>query len=286
MMPFEIKARLVITSKKLSSDDMSSLIDVVPTEVWSVGDPMRYRDHGRRNSGWLLRSGCSVGSHVAEHVAAILRQVEGSSKGLAMVGMACDLMLSIAIFGYERLPNIYLSSAQMQRLARLRIDLDFDLYNLGHGGEDGQEGSTVTAGRILPVVPFDVRARLEISSLETSAEDISDHLCIDPSSTWVRGDTSEIDGTRFENHGWCLNSRFPPHALGEYHLSDIADRFEPMDWVLADLEGTCKFTVRLGVIRIEHFPSLTLDSCLMRRLAALKMGVEIELDDLGGSDLK
>ena len=285
MSQFEIRSRFVITSAETLPGEMASRLEIAPSRAWSIGDLVsKMSTHYHRLNGWCLRYDGAETTDVHEQIGALLDLVEESRVGLAQLGEICDFTMSVAIHGLECLPEVTLSNALLQRLSRLRADLDFDLYNLGLRDGEGLSPTGPTAGRIIPVVPFDVRARLEITSQVTSAEDITNHLCVDPSSTWVKGDTSEIDGTRFENHGWCLNSRFLPHVRGQYHLSDIVDAFDGLDWVLADLEDTCEFKIRLGVIRVEYFPPLTLDSCLLRRLADLKMGVEIELDDLGGGD--
>jgi hypothetical protein len=134
-----IKARLVVTSEQLVPEDLAARLGIPDCRHIRRGDPITKRNPDRKYTTnmceYPLVEGdpWQVESHVAAVISRYLEDRLDAVAALADEGLAA-FIVKVVIYLYDQgdgaisWPNQSLSSSIIERLARCKAEIDFDLY--------------------------------------------------------------------------------------------------------------------------------------------------------------
>lgn len=132
------------------------------------------------------------------------------------------------------------------------------------------------------------RASLVVLSDVLSPDEISTELCLAPDRWALRGEfESHPPGTErfrrsrpYPHNTWTMESRLPETAEPEMHLADVLERIGAKARRVADIAAEPRIhSARLWLaLHIDNEnPGISLSGALIRDLAALATGVEIDV---------
>jgi hypothetical protein len=115
---------------------VTSLLGFAPTSVWLKGDSVPDRPTARRtHSRWSFHSPLPLHAHVEAHLEALLTLLEPHATRIRHCATQFRTELRCAIYYTDFSPGIHLSELLLERIARMGVPLDFDLYFLGEDVE-------------------------------------------------------------------------------------------------------------------------------------------------------
>ena len=131
----ETRAELLIYPKELHPDEVTKIMGIEPTQR-NVAGEVNINSIGRKrvtkNNGWFLSSEGSVDSlDVRRHLDWLIAQIESKSEALEKIQSLPEVKMSVNCAWYLRSetgggPTIW--PEQMAALARLNLELSFDIY--------------------------------------------------------------------------------------------------------------------------------------------------------------
>jgi hypothetical protein len=117
-----------VASEHLPLEEISSSLGIEPTECWRKGDVGIYNP-SRPDSGWLLYSPLPRSNlRIDEHIEALLRMLEAYTPMVREFGQRYTTSLVCVGHFSESSPGFSLSKQLVERIAKLALSLDFDLY--------------------------------------------------------------------------------------------------------------------------------------------------------------
>lgn len=112
-----------------SCEELTSQIGLEPTEVRQTGEVLPSGKVARRNS-WKLVSPLARGEHlIQESLEALLPILESRVDLVRSLAASYSAGINCVGYYYGGNPGLHLSVELLQRLANLRLSVDFDLYN-------------------------------------------------------------------------------------------------------------------------------------------------------------
>ena len=129
----DVYAYFWVEATACSLEAITAQLQIKPTDVSVIG-ASRSDDFPKRNL-WRLLSPIPRGdSFLQDHVDALLAILEKSASTLVDLGANCEIGISCVGYYFGSNPGLHLSASLIQRLAALRLSVDFDLYN--YAGEE------------------------------------------------------------------------------------------------------------------------------------------------------
>lgn len=129
-------ATLRIASKAISVDDISTVMGVRPSESYDIGDVISKRSPTptlRTESVWLFSSGVPDAQPLEDHIEELLAFSEQRAFNLKQLSSECDIEMFCTFSTFNGQGGFVLDKFAAQRVAKLGIDLVFDLYFLDDG---------------------------------------------------------------------------------------------------------------------------------------------------------
>ncbi|MEV1068776.1 DUF4279 domain-containing protein [Streptomyces sp. NPDC050263] len=120
-----------ITSRTVRADEISARLGIVPDEQYEQGSLSSPRNPGsrrRETSVWIRRSGLGNDSGLEEHVAALVRLVNGRREELTRLSVDCDLELCLGFGSENGQGGCVLPAPLLTEVAGLGLDVVLDLY--------------------------------------------------------------------------------------------------------------------------------------------------------------
>jgi hypothetical protein len=125
----------------------------------------------------------------------------------------------------------------------------------------------------------EITASFLIRGFGCDHDHITRQIGIDPSATWRKGDQIGQSRLRRKEDGWRLDSELSPQAALDQHARNILDRIHPRSAALTSIEGRAHFFAAM-YIHAGDRPPATLSSEIIRQLADLNAGVDIDIYNL------
>jgi hypothetical protein len=123
------RASIRITSRELRPDDISAALGIPPTEAFEAGSPVGSRStRVYEHSVWVLESGVSPDRPLADHLRALLAQIQDGS-ALQKVSDRCDIDWVCFLSITDGQGAAGLPVDVLQRLAAVPAGLVLDLYD-------------------------------------------------------------------------------------------------------------------------------------------------------------
>ena len=133
-MKHQIQLDLVIYGFDVDPDQITSFLAIQPSVTWRKGDRIGTSALKRKHNGWSLSSGLNKTDDFDQHLNAIIRTIEPSIGKFSSLPAAVEVELSCAVSlredSPESLPAIYFQAQAVSVLAKLKAEIDFDLYLL------------------------------------------------------------------------------------------------------------------------------------------------------------
>ena len=132
-MTVEIEASLTLTGENFIPDEISALLDKVPTKTWKTGDLISPRSTLRRkHNGWSLSSNVEDIYYLEAHVKSIFEQLRSSWESLVDLCHLYDAEISCVVYVDvgDSVPAIHFDQGTIQKVAELNAEIDVDLYYL------------------------------------------------------------------------------------------------------------------------------------------------------------
>ncbi|MFB6781538.1 DUF4279 domain-containing protein [Streptomyces sp. NPDC056352] len=120
-----------ITSRTVRAEEISVRLGIVPDEQLEQGSLMSPRNPSsarRETSVWIRRSGLGSDSQLEEHVAALVRLVNGCHQELTRLSVDCDLELYLGFGSENGQGGCVLPAHLLAKVGRLGLDVVLDLY--------------------------------------------------------------------------------------------------------------------------------------------------------------
>ncbi|WP_405792530.1 DUF4279 domain-containing protein [Streptomyces sp. NBC_00029] len=120
-----------ITSRTVRAEEISVRLGVVPDEQLEQGSLMSPRNPSsarRETSVWIRRSGLGSDSQLEEHVAALVRLVNGCREELTRLSVDCDLELYLGFGSDNGQGGCVLPAHLLAEVGGLGLDVVLDLY--------------------------------------------------------------------------------------------------------------------------------------------------------------
>ena len=112
------------------ANEVTQLMRVEPSRAWNKGDADPASSMARRFSRWMLQSALPLTETVDVHLRQLLLVLEGRREELAIAAKRFQVHLAIVVYCHAHNPVLYIEADLLERIARLSIDLDFDVYCL------------------------------------------------------------------------------------------------------------------------------------------------------------
>lgn len=134
-MSYEILVTFRFTGPELDPDNVTSLLDIVPTEAHKKGEPLaKHPERTYPTSYWGLQSDLSQIASLAEHLnylLAILEPKAESIKALVSKGNSCDFHCSYFVTtpGNFDKGRLELSADILSRISAVGSNLTIDFYS-------------------------------------------------------------------------------------------------------------------------------------------------------------
>jgi hypothetical protein len=124
----EYKGNFSIFSKKLTPEELNSLLGITADAMMHIGEP---RVKGSKlkwdENVWVLRSKSESGRPLAEHLQELIDRLLPHSERLEMVVDKCEFFFDCVIEGDEN-PELNFPPQLIKSIAKLNAALDVDLY--------------------------------------------------------------------------------------------------------------------------------------------------------------
>ncbi len=124
----DVFAYFWVKASNCSVAAITAQLQTEPTEVTVIG-ASRSDDFPKINL-WRLLSPMPRGDgFLQDHIDALLVRLEMRADAVVDLGANCEMGISCVGYYYGTNPGFHLSATLIQRLAALRLAVDFDLYN-------------------------------------------------------------------------------------------------------------------------------------------------------------
>jgi len=128
---------LRVFSEILTSTEIETILGLEATRTFLKGDPIFGRDKGgkkikvgiRQTSAWILSSPSGGDSNLADHLRRLLDVINPKADELKRLFTKCKIDIFCG-FGCEGQGGFTLNAEIINRLAKLNLNLDFDIYPL------------------------------------------------------------------------------------------------------------------------------------------------------------
>lgn len=118
-----------VTSNTLHADEISTILQLEPTESWSIGDRRRQSDYLWQWTSWKLESGLIKGEPIAAHLAALMEKLIPHTDLLYQLSRDFQTSFGLAATGtFPTSHQMHLNKELILQMAKLNLSLDCDLY--------------------------------------------------------------------------------------------------------------------------------------------------------------
>jgi hypothetical protein len=113
---------------------VTETLGIEPTKSWAKGDSNNNKPNSfRHNSRWELQSPLPLSVEPGKHIDKLLSILESNAEIVRKAKQNFDATILCAIYYYDTYNEGFnLSESIIQRLSKLELSIDFDLYFLGN----------------------------------------------------------------------------------------------------------------------------------------------------------
>jgi hypothetical protein len=108
--------------------NISTTLELKPSEAWNVGDVDPRSGRVRKNVGWRLDSGLDDKQPLAEHIQALLAILGTRREALRLLWEECDLVLQCVGYYPTSGHGAHLDREMVRRAANFGLAIDLDFY--------------------------------------------------------------------------------------------------------------------------------------------------------------
>lgn len=131
-----VRAYLLITSKTMTTAEISTSVGLPPSKTHSTGEPISKKNPNRtyKENLWIYEPQAEVPGSVEEKLNTVLNGVESRSKSIASLKPICEVHVNVVYEGWGgdcQFGGFHFNENIMSRLCALGAELNFDLYAFG-----------------------------------------------------------------------------------------------------------------------------------------------------------
>ena len=117
--------------------EITDRVGLTPSRSWRKGDIHPKRQYERKFSHWELRSTLDQNHSLEEHLSDVLSQLERSPEAIIAVSQQLQGWMQLVGFFHEGFPGIHFEPDHVTGMAKFKLSVDFDLYNLWSDSREG-----------------------------------------------------------------------------------------------------------------------------------------------------
>jgi hypothetical protein len=137
---YETYAYFWVSNFDCPPEDIGLRLGLVPTESWTKGDQW-LPNKDRTYNCWQLCSPLPRDEvFLDRHLEALLKLIESKEDIIDKLSQEFQCGINCVGYYYEEHPGFHLSAELIARLAKIGLDVDFDLYCLSGDDEQGKKG--------------------------------------------------------------------------------------------------------------------------------------------------
>ena len=123
-------------SESFTVKQIGEILGLAPTESFSIGDPISSASsQTRRYNGFFIKSSVSTSRPMPEHLEEILSALESARMSPSSLDSSIDSGLYLGFSSLNSQGGFEIPPAMLERIAKLGIPMDLDLYPPGAGSE-------------------------------------------------------------------------------------------------------------------------------------------------------
>jgi Domain of unknown function (DUF4279) len=124
---------LAIKSDTVPPEDITAILQVVPTESWHRGEPgPRDGSPSRKFHAWYFDPLGDGPGECDQKMKALLKMLESASSRFSQLAGRCSFCISVVYRGYQcQMWGLHWTADTLRQLAALGVDIDVDLYASG-----------------------------------------------------------------------------------------------------------------------------------------------------------
>src|SRR5512135_1827777 len=126
--PNEQYAYFTVTGE-FKPEEITSRLDVSPTDSWQKGDLHPRTGLERKFSRWCLNSRLPRSESLEDHVADVLVQLDKNPDGFMSVSKEFGGRMQLVGYFHEAYPGLFFEANIIAGLARYGLSADFDFYH-------------------------------------------------------------------------------------------------------------------------------------------------------------
>jgi hypothetical protein len=127
----EIKVRLIVMDFDCSSDAITRILGVPPTETWTIGQPVTQRAKNvHHENGWMIRSPVDPKATSLENSLRELLRLFPDTAAFARLPQGATIQVTCTIYAHKERPYVSLPATLLGTLGQIRANLDVDIYDL------------------------------------------------------------------------------------------------------------------------------------------------------------
>lgn len=124
---------LTVTSEKYTLKDILNCIAFEPTEKWDIGDNISFTGNKSKTSGFIFDPISERADECVDNIVKLLDVLELESDSILKLSTIVTPILQIHWYGYlSNLSSIHLDKQTIERIANLRLSIDFNLNVSGN----------------------------------------------------------------------------------------------------------------------------------------------------------
>jgi hypothetical protein len=125
----QIIVRVKVLSKSLTSEQMATMIGLVPERSWNIGDFRPKTKFRETTNGIIIGTGIDWCRPIEKHLEAIMDKITPVRERFLALTNECTIQLSIVYYS-DHTPGLWLNSGFVAFLADINAEIDIDGYVL------------------------------------------------------------------------------------------------------------------------------------------------------------
>ncbi|WP_041234004.1 DUF4279 domain-containing protein [Cylindrospermum stagnale] len=130
-MESEISAAFTITGFDYNPDEITSILGILPTKTWKIGDVIGKGLLRRKKNGWVLKSQLEQSADLESHIKDVLARLQPSWEKLIEICSQYYTEISCVIYCYDpQSPVIHFNKQIIKSVFEINAEIDVDYYCL------------------------------------------------------------------------------------------------------------------------------------------------------------
>ncbi|WP_334840512.1 DUF4279 domain-containing protein [Nostoc sp.] len=296
-MESEISASFTLTRFDSDPEEITTILGILPTKTWKIGDVIGKGILRRKQNGWILESQLEKTVDLESHIKDVLARLQPSWEKLVEICPQYYTEISGVIYCYDpKSPAIHFNNEIIKSAFELNTEIDVDYYFLyeyvysGFHSDEVQHYIARCKGTALPCpygctllgretlyMESEISAAFTLTGFDSDPEEITKILEILPTETCRVGDVIGKSILRRKQNAWVLKSQLEKTANLENHIKDVLARLKPSWQKLVEICSKYDSEISCVIYSVEaQGEVISFDKEIIK--SAFEFNAEIDVD--------